>query len=81
MSDFAALVLVIGLAAYRVARIVVAEDGPFDMFAKARAALRVDQQDTWVKRGLACVACVPSILSPASAYWSLKEDPPSFIWC
>lgn len=58
VTDFAALVVVIGLAAYRVARIIVAEDGPFDAFAKARAWLRVDKQDTWVRRGLACAACV-----------------------
>ena len=39
MIDFAALVVVIGLAAYRVARIIVAEDGPFDAFARARDPL------------------------------------------
>lgn len=53
-----ALAILAGLGAYRVARIIVSEDGPFDAFARLRAELKVDKQDTWIRRGLACVACV-----------------------
>lgn len=45
------------LAAYRISRIIVLEDGPLDVFARVRG--RIDPaQKTWVGRGLACVICV-----------------------
>ena len=53
-----ALAILAGLAAYRVARIIVAEDGPADAFARLRESLNVAKQDTWIRRGLGCVACV-----------------------
>lgn len=44
-------------AAWRIARMIAGEDGPFDVFTLLRA--RIDaQQKTWIGRGLNCVICV-----------------------
>lgn len=49
--------LVAALASYRVARMVVAETGPFAIFAKLR--WRIDRkQETWIGIGLNCPYCV-----------------------
>lgn len=58
MIDFLALVLIVGLATYRISRMIVAEDGPFDVLAKARHALTQRVGDTWITRGFGCVPCV-----------------------
>jgi hypothetical protein len=49
--------IIAALAIWRVSRIVAAEDGPFDLLAKARARLRVNEQATWWQRGATCIAC------------------------
>lgn len=57
MSDTLAFVI-LSLAVWRVARMATMEDGPFDVLAKARERLGVHKQETWIHRGLACIACV-----------------------
>jgi hypothetical protein len=48
--------LLVGLAVYRAAYMVVKEEGPFSIFVKLRS---IDQyQHTWVGRGLNCPNCV-----------------------
>lgn len=57
MND-ALLFVVFSLAVWRVARIIVAEDGPFDVLARLRERTGVVKQRTWIARGLMCVACI-----------------------
>lgn len=57
MND-ALLFVVLALAVWRVARIIVAEDGPFDVLARLRERTGINQQRTWIARGLMCVACI-----------------------
>lgn len=60
--------LIIALAVWRVCRMWVAEDGPFDVFARARFALGVHKQETWIQRGLSCIACLSFWLSLAASW-------------
>lgn len=57
MTDALAFVI-LSLAVWRIARMATTEDGPFDVLAKVRERMGVHRQETWVQRGLACVACV-----------------------
>jgi hypothetical protein len=57
MSDALAFVI-LSLAVWRVSRMLTMEDGPADVLQRIRTALGVHKQETWVHRGLACVACV-----------------------
>jgi hypothetical protein len=57
MNDALAFVI-FSLAVWRISRMVTMEDGPFDVLSEIRARLGVHRQETWVHRGLACVACV-----------------------
>jgi hypothetical protein len=50
--------LVAALAVYRVARMIAAEDGPFDAFTRARRHFGIEKQETWWQRGFACIACI-----------------------
>lgn len=50
--------VILSLTVWRIARMATMEDGPFDVLAKMRVWLGVHKQETWVHRGLACVACV-----------------------
>lgn len=63
------IVLLVCLATWRISRIVVAEDGPFDVLARLRAKLRVNDQATWIQRGLACVACVSFWIGLVLSFW------------
>ena len=56
--DNAYLLVIISLSVWRISRIAVMEDGPFDVFRKAREALGIHLQDTWIRRGLACIGCI-----------------------
>lgn len=60
--------VLVTLAVYRLTCLIVAEDGPFDVFARIRG--RIDpEQKTWVGRGIRCSLCVSfwlSLLAPAS---------------
>jgi hypothetical protein len=58
----------LALAVWRVCRMWVAEDGPFDIFARARHRLGVHEQKTWVQRGLACTACLSFWVSLAVSW-------------
>lgn len=66
--DDISLFIVLSLAVWRVARIIVAEDGPFDLLAKARARFEIDKQRTWIARGLMCVACISFWLGLIAAF-------------
>lgn len=60
MADWLSLLLAV-LAAYRVARMLALEEGPFGVFESVRA--RADpEQRTWLGRGLNCPKCV--------SYWT-----------
>jgi hypothetical protein len=49
--------IVLSLAAFRLAHMVALEDGPFDIFAQFRG--RIDPlQTTWLGRGVNCPLCV-----------------------
>ncbi len=50
--------LIAALAVYRVARMIAAEDGPFDVFAKLRHRFGIETQSNWWQRGLTCIACI-----------------------
>jgi len=50
--------VVLSLAVWRVCRVIVAEDGPFDVFATLRERSGILKQCTWIARGLMCVACI-----------------------
>lgn len=51
--------LVLSLGAYRLARIITMEDGPFDLAVKFREWVytRFDENH-WINRGLSCPYCV-----------------------
>lgn len=54
--------VLVTLAVYRLTCLIVAEDGPFDVFARIRG--RIDpEQKTWVGRGIRCSLCVSFWLS------------------
>jgi hypothetical protein len=58
--------MIVTLAVYRLSRIATMEDGPFDVFAKLRG--RIDlQQRTWIGRGLNCMLCVSFWMTGAAA--------------
>jgi hypothetical protein len=50
--------LILSLAVWRISRMATMEDGPFDVLSRIRERIGVHKQETWVHRGLACVACV-----------------------
>lgn len=76
MSD-AFQFLLLALVVWRICRIVVAEDGPFDVFAKLRDRFGVMTQKTWMQRGFACMACVSFWLGIIAAVlrfgWSVES--------
>jgi len=45
-------------AAFRVAQMMVFDDGPFDLLARWRDFIGVDKQATWVQRGFGCPDCI-----------------------
>lgn len=51
------------LATYRVSHLIVAEDGPADVFLKIRDLIYAKGNDNWVERGFSCVLCVSFWLS------------------
>lgn len=61
----ALLALAAVLAVYRLTRLWLFEDGPFDLVASIRERIT---QKTWVGRGLSCYLCISFWLSlPAAA--------------
>jgi len=48
------------LAVYRLSHMIVAEDGPFDIFLKLRSWLfeKDPHSQSWIARGFNCVLCV-----------------------
>lgn len=60
------------LAAYRLARMVALEEGPFSLFQEIRGRIDYKQQ-TWVGRGINCPLCVGFYVSLLAAFvvaWS-----------
>lgn len=56
MNEGLAFVLAV-LAVYRVAHLLVAEDGPLDIFVHLRTLIYKSKID-WLQRGFSCVLCV-----------------------
>ena len=56
--------LIATLATYRVVRIILIEDGPFNVFVKLRGRLDPDAR-TWLGRGMQCVWCLSFWVAPA----------------
>lgn len=52
------LFILLSLSVWRISRIVVMEDGPGDVFRLIRERLGIHMQDTWLRRGLACIGCI-----------------------
>lgn len=75
MSD-ALTFVILSLAVWRVTRIIVVEDGPFDVFVKLRARLGAHKQETWVQRGLTCMACISFWLGiiPTLMYFGVSVE-------
>lgn len=62
------------LAAYRVARMLAMEEGPFELFARVRE--RFDpEQATWLGRGLSCPLCIGFWCSLAMALLLAHQNP------
>ncbi len=59
--------IICALATYRVTRIVLLEDGPFDVFLKLRGALDPDAR-TWLGKGMQCAWCVSFWVGLGLAY-------------
>lgn len=59
--------IICALATYRVTRIVLIEDGPFNLALKLRGALDPDQK-TWLGKGMACAWCISFWVGPALVY-------------
>jgi hypothetical protein len=57
MND-ALMFVILSLAVWRISRMATMEDGPADVLQRIRTAMGVHKQETWVHRGLACIACV-----------------------
>ena len=55
------------LTAYRLAYMLVNDDGPFDLFARMRDKIGVDEQRTWIQRGFGCPGCISFWLSLGGA--------------
>jgi hypothetical protein len=59
-------VVIVALAAYRTARMIALEDGPFDVFSRFRS--KFDKPKgvplNWIERGVGCPLCVGFWVSP-----------------
>lgn len=66
--------LILSLAVWRVCRMFVAEEGPFGIFDTLRHRLKVAKQETWIQRGLGCLACVSFWVSLPAA-WVFSSSP------
>ena len=71
-------VILMILATYRLTRLVVLDDGPFDLIASARDWVFARfGEDHWLNKGLSCPWCVsfwlalPVLFAPPVAYWWL----------
>lgn len=58
--------VVASLAVWRVSRMITLEEGPFSAFAWLRGHVDARQQ-TWIGRGLSCLACVSFWLAALAA--------------
>jgi hypothetical protein len=64
--------IVSALAAYRMARMMVSETGPFAIFARIRRHID-PQQKTWIGIGLNCPYCI-GLWSSVLFYWLLAYN-------
>ena len=58
MTDKLLQIVLATFAVYRLSHALALADGPFDIFARFRDWIGVDEQRTWVQRGLGCPACI-----------------------
>ena len=66
------------LAVYRVARMLAQEEGPFELFARARGLLDPNQR-TWLGRGVNCPLCLSFWLGWLAAVAVAVEFPLSVV--
>jgi hypothetical protein len=78
MSELTWIVLAT-LTAYRLAYMLVNDDGPFDAFAWLRDKIGVDRQETWVQRGFGCPGCISFWLSLGGAITIANSYPTNAI--
>lgn len=64
-------------AIYRLARMLALEEGPFRWFAWIQE--RTEKQDTWVKRGLHCPACLSFWFALIATLFFLPLSLPAFL--
>lgn len=60
-------ILLCALATYRLTRIILMEDGPFDLVLKLRGVADPDAT-TWIGKGLRCPWCISFWLGPVVVY-------------
>lgn len=60
-------IAIAALATFRITRLVMLEEGPFDLALKLRGIADPDQR-TWLGRGLACPWCISFWLGPLAVY-------------
>jgi uncharacterized protein DUF1360 len=60
-------ILIASLATYRIVRIILLEDGPFDVFITLRGWLDPDAR-TWLGKGMRCSWCLSFWVAPALVY-------------
>lgn len=71
--------LLVGLVAYRLAKFITMEDGPFDIALKIREWIfRRYGPETWINKGLSCPYCVSFWLALIAAYLLAPE--PLWYW-
>jgi uncharacterized protein DUF1360 len=60
-------ILIASLATYRVTRIILMEDGPFNVVLALRGWLDPDAR-TWLGKGMQCVWCLSFWIAPCLVY-------------
>lgn len=60
-------IIIASLATYRVVRIILLEDGPFDVVLRLRGRLDPDAR-TWLGKGMQCAWCLSFWVAPALVY-------------
>lgn len=76
MTDLV-FVFLAALAIYRLSRMIALEEGPFRWFAWIQE--RTEKQDTWIKRGLHCPACLSWWFAFFAAFYFLPLSLPQFL--
>lgn len=65
------------LAVYRLARMIVLEEGPFSVFSWLQH--KTEKQSNWIERGLACPLCLSWWIALLAALFFLPASFPEFL--